>query len=216
MKPQDAISKTLEEFKRNSRLKIVAISGPGEPLANDATFLTLEGIREENKDVHFCLSTNGILLETNAHLLKDLGVESISVSMSAIHPHTSAKLYEWLHISGKTILGKEMGQTIIAKQLAGIKQSLDLGMTVKVNTILIPEINTDDVEDLAKQLTELGVQLQNIVPLVATRTNNHLRIPTKDEVDDARCIASKYIQQFMHCKQCRSDVVGIPGNDRIL
>jgi nitrogen fixation protein NifB len=93
MQPQDAISTTLKEFKRNPQLKIVAISGPGEPLANDATFLTLRGIQEENRDVHFCLSTNGILLETNAHQLKDLGVESISVSMSAIHPYSSAKLY---------------------------------------------------------------------------------------------------------------------------
>ena len=89
-------------------------------------------------------------------------------------------------------------------------------MTVKVNSILIPEINANEMEVLAKRIAELGVRLQNIVPLIVTPTCHHLRSPTKKEVEKARIAASRYIQQFTHCKQCRSDVVGIPGNDRIL
>jgi len=216
LQPQDAISRALVELDRNPQLKIVAISGPGEPLANAETFFTLEGIREKNESVHFCLSTNGILLEENALRLKELGVESISVSMSAIHPHISSKLYEWLRIGKKMIHGKEMGQTIITKQLSGIEKAITLGMIVKVNSILIPDINADEIEDLAKQIAELGVILQNIVPLVATTTTRCLRPPTKEELELARSRALRYIQQFSHCKQCRSDVVGIPGHDRIL
>ncbi len=216
MKPQEAISRTLDELDKNPELKIVAISGPGEPLANEATFQTLEGIREENKEVHFCLSTNGILLEEYAFRLMGLGVDSISVSMSAINPEVSMRLYEWLRIEKKMLRGKEMAQTIIARQFAGIRKSVSLGLTVKVNSILLPDINANEMEDLAKQISDLGVILHNIVPLVLTITNSHLRLPTRQELDSARLAASRYIHQFTHCKQCRSDVVGIPGHDRIL
>ena len=140
MDPEDAISTAFIEMKKNHQVRIVAISGPGEPLANDSTFQTLIGIRKENDAVHFCLSTNGILLEKNAIRLKKLGVESVSVSMSAIHPHTTSKMYEWLQIGRRFVRGEEMSHIILRKQLAGIEKSLAQGMTVKVNSILIPDI----------------------------------------------------------------------------
>ncbi|MFW9920391.1 MAG: hypothetical protein ACFFED_12385 [Candidatus Thorarchaeota archaeon] len=45
--------------------------------------------------------------------------------------------------------------------------------------------------------------------------SNH-RPPTMDEIRNARIQASKHITQFIHCMQCRSDVVGIPGMDSVL
>ena len=216
MDPNEAIARTFSEIEKNPRLKIVAISGPGEPLANDETFTTLEGIRNQNEELKFCISTNGVLLEDTALKLKGLGVESISVSMSAIFPETAALVYEWARIDGEILQGQAMGEAVILKQLAGIERAVALGITVKVNTILIPNINTEDIEYLSKQIVDSGVPLQNIVPLVQCGTAPKLRPPTKEELYLARQIASKNIAQFTHCKQCRSDVVGVPGSDRIL
>lgn len=195
---------------------IVAISGPGEPLSNEETFTTLEGIRNQNEELNFCLSTNGVLLEDVATKLKELGVGTISVSMSAIFPETAAQVYEWARIDGKILQGQMMGESVILKQLAGIEKSVDLGITVKVNTILMPNINTDDINHLSKQIADSGASLHNIVPLVPSKNNPILIPPTRKELDIARQIASENIHQFIHCKQCRSDVVGIPGEDRIL
>ncbi len=216
MDPKEAIARTFSEIEKNPLLKIVAISGPGEPLANEQTFTTLEGIRNQNKELNFCLSTNGVLLEDAATRLKELGVRSISVSMSAILPETAAQVYEWARIDGEILLGQKMGEAIILKQLAGIEKSVALGITVKVNTILMPNINTEDIEYLSKQIVDSGASLHNIVPLILCGNNQKLRPPTKEELYMARQIASKNIAQFTHCKQCRSDVVGIPGSDRIL
>ncbi|MHA1615065.1 MAG: nitrogenase molybdenum-iron cofactor biosynthesis protein, partial [Candidatus Thorarchaeota archaeon] len=69
---------------------------------------------------------------------------------------------------------------------------------------------------LSKQIVDSGASLHNIVPLILCGNNQKLRPPTKEELYMARQIASKNIAQFTHCKQCRSDVVGIPGSDRIL
>jgi len=216
MEPKDAISRTMEEVKKNQSLMIVAISGPGEPLANKETFATFEGIRSRDKHLKFCLSTNGVLLEDTISTLEKLGVRTISVSMSAIFPETAAKIYEWALMDGVKQRNKKMGETIIMKQLAGIERAADLGITIKVNTILIPHINMGDISHLSKQIADAGAVLQNIVPLVPIKNSPTLIPPTREELDEARQIGSKSILQFTHCKQCRSDVVGIPGEDRIL
>jgi len=216
MESKDAISRTSEEVEKNPSLLIVAVSGPGEPLVNEETFATLEGVRARNKHLRFCLSTNGVLLEETAQSLRKLGVQTVSVSMSAILPDTAAKIYEWAWIDGVKQQGQEMGETLIKKQLAGIERAVDLGIVVKVNTVLIPDINMGDIDCLSKRIAESGAALQNIVPLVPIRHSPKLITPTPGELDKARQIGSKNILQFTHCKQCRSDVVGIPGKDRIL
>ena len=47
MTVEDAISCLEKEMIRSGNLKIVAVSGPGEPLYNEATFQTLEIVREK-------------------------------------------------------------------------------------------------------------------------------------------------------------------------
>ena len=65
MTPTQAIEVTLDELGKDPNLRIVAISGPGEPLACPQTFTTLRGVRDLGVDIEFCLSTNGVLLEEN-------------------------------------------------------------------------------------------------------------------------------------------------------
>ena len=216
MEPKEAISRTMEELEKKQFLKIVAVSGPGEPLVNEETYTTLKGVRSRNKSLKFCLSTNGVLLEKAASILEKLGVKTVSVSMSAIFPETASNIYEWALLDGVKQTGQKMGETIIRKQLAGIKRAADLGITVKVNTILIPQINMGDMAYLSDQIADSGAVLQNIVPLIAIQNSQILIPPTREELDEARQIGSRNILQFIHCKQCRSDVVGIPGEDRIL
>ncbi len=216
MDPKEAIARTFFEIEKNPRLKIVAISGPGEPLANEETFTTLQGIRNQNEDLNFCLCTNGVLLADAAPKLKELGVKSITVTINAIFPETAAQVYEWARIDGEIMHGLTMGESIIRKQLEGIERTVALGITVKVNTILMPNINTGDIENLSRRIADYGASLHNIVPLILIVNNPKLISPTKEELFMARQIASENIAQFTHCKQCRSDVVGIPGADRVL
>ena len=216
MSVEEAVTITRTEIKKNRNLRIVAISGPGDPLANHETFETLQWIREEFDDISICLSTNGILLKKNADWLKEIGVETISVSMSTAKPSTANKIYEWLRIGNEVVRGESIGSLIVDSQLNGIRKTARLGIRVKVNTILIPEINRHDIVPLARVVSEAGAILQNIVPLFPNDTFSNHRPPTKSEVSEVRKAASHLISQFSHCKQCRSDVVGIPGNDRIL
>jgi nitrogen fixation protein NifB len=216
MTPENAVARTRIEIEKNSCLRILAISGPGEPLANPETFETLEMIRKEFKDIAICLSTNGILLEHCVDWLREMNVESISVSMSTTNIPTASIIYEWARFQDSILRDEMMASKIIDAQLRGIHKASDAGIHVKVNTILIPEINARDIAELAHEISEAGATLQNIVPLVPNDMFSSFRAPTMKELQDTRRKASAFVSQFSHCKQCRSDVVGIPGCDTVL
>ncbi len=216
MDPVEAIERVVAEHALEPRLRIVAISGPGEPLANSETFATLQGVHDNLADVQFCLSTNGTLLGEMLDKICDLNVSTISVSMSTQSDSIAAHLYEWAIFNGKIQRGRDMGREIISRQLSGIQSAVEAGIFVKVNTILIPELNGNDMGQLSKVISDAGVQLQNIVPLVPCGNAIKLRPPSSLELTLARENASENVEQFVHCKQCRSDVIGIPGNDRVL
>jgi nitrogen fixation protein NifB len=136
--------------------------------------------------------------------------------MSAIDPETVMRLYSWAEINSNRLRGEKMGRIIPELQLSGIRTASDHGINVKVNSILIPEINQTELFDLARKIREAGAGLQNITPLVPRGSMAELSTPSKSNLIRIRRRASKIIPQFNHCKQCRSDVVGIPGCDRVL
>jgi nitrogen fixation protein NifB len=216
MSPDAAVERTMKELARNSRLRIIAISGPGEPLVNPETFATLQRIIEQGVDAKFCLSTNGVMLSEMLTSLSDLNISTISVSMSTQSHVIATRLYQWANINGRILRGQQMGKEIVSRQLHGIELAADSGICVKVNTILIPELNMGDIGPLSKSISKAGARLQNITPLIPCDAAASLRAPSVKELENARKIASRSILQFTHCKQCRSDVIGVPGNDSIL
>jgi nitrogen fixation protein NifB len=213
MSPSEAITRVSEEVAKRPLLKIIAVSGPGEPLFTAAAIQTLRALRNEYPDMEFCLSTNGTLLEHSAGALADLRVRTVSVSMSTIRPEIASALYQTALLDGTQYTGLEMGRLVINRQLAGIRAATDQGILVKVNSVMIPGLTIGDIESVAEAISHAGASLQNIVPLVPAGQLSDVEPPLPDMIIWARQQASKHIPQFSHCKQCRSDVVGIPGQD---
>jgi nitrogen fixation protein NifB len=216
MSVDEAFERLEEELSRLDSLRIVAVSGPGEPLANSQTIELFQRLREKRSDLRICLSTNGTLLAKSVPVLVSLDVDKISVSISAIKPKTAAMIYEWAKLDRRRESGMRMGERIIAAQMEGVRKASEKGITVKVNTILIPSVNQSEIGELAKAVVTAGADLQNIVPLVPAGNMVNLKPPSPEEVVDTRAACAKHMKQFYHCQQCRSDVVGIPGSDRIL
>jgi len=216
MTPEDAMNALHHEMKKSSNLRIVAISGPGEPLYNIETFVTLENVRKFYPDMKFCLSTNGILLGKSVEYLVSLEVATVSVSMSAILPKTVNKIYSWAIIESNRVDDDRVGNLIPKLQLKGIEEASKAGIDVKVNTILIPDVNDDEILNLSKKIKQAGASLQNIVPLFPRGLMRNMSSPSVLKLNMLRKAAKRYIPQFTHCRQCRSDVVGIPGCDRVL
>lgn len=216
MTPEDAVHRVHDELEVNSALRIIAVSGPGEPLACPATidvFRMLQGLRP---DIEFCLSTNGLLLADMSAQLADLGIRTVSVTVNGITPETLSLLYRYATIEGRVLKGLEMGEQIARRQSEGIWSAKRQGMYVKVNTVLVPRVNDHEIELLAAEISRAGADLHNIVPLVPNAEFSRMSRPSQSDIDRARQISGKYLRQFQHCAQCRSDVVGVPGDDRVL
>jgi nitrogen fixation protein NifB len=214
--PEEASEKVGAVKEKIPELSVAAVAGPGDPLANDETFRTLELIHERYPDITLCLSTNGLMLPVHAERLYGLGVRFVTVTMNSIDTDVSSKIYEFVIWDGKKLTGKAASERLLENQLEGIRKCILLGMLVKVNIVLIPGINDHHIPDLVGAVKKLGVYIVNILPLIpveGTRFSN-MRAPTPEERKRLMDICSKDVKMMRHCRQCRADAIGLLDRDR--
>ncbi len=170
-------------------------------------------MQEEFPHLIKCLSTNGLLLPEKVDLLNELGVSNITVTMSAVDPDIGEKIYSYVNYGGKRYTGREAAELLLEKQLEGLKRSVELGIITKVNTVLIPTVNDHHIVEVAKKARELGVYLQNIMPLIPQYKFADIVPPTPSEKRAMQDECSKITKQMRHCRQCRADAIGRLGED---
>ena len=211
--PEDALEHTRRIiYSGDERYRVVGIAGPGDPLANpDETFKAFELIGSEFPELIKCMCTNGLKLPEYAGTLADLKVDVITVTLNTINAETGSKIYSFVSDKGKILRGVEAAKTLLQNQLNGLQRVSEMGITTRINTILIPGINMDEIPQIAKTARDAGVQIMNIMPLIPLYKFRGLRRPTRDEMNTVRELSEKYIPQFRWCKQCRADAFGVPG-----
>ncbi|MCR5145221.1 MAG: radical SAM protein [Lachnospiraceae bacterium] len=192
-------------------IKVAGIAGPGDTLASDKALETFEIIKKKFPSLIKCMSTNGLLLDERAQEVIDVGIDSLTVTVNAVDPVIESKLNDYIIYHGRKIEGVEGAEILIKNQLAGIRKVAQAGITVKVNTVLVPEINGEHIEDIARAVKEAGAKIYNIIPLIPQHKLKDCKAPVCAEIDEARTKASRYIDVFRHCQHCRADAVGVPG-----
>lgn len=205
----EIVELAVEQFGES--LKVVGIAGPGEPLFNKQTFETLRMVNEKFPELIKCLSSNGLLIPDKAAELADLGIKTVTATINAFEPEVATKIYSWVHYNRKTYKSEEGCRILRDKQFEGVEKASAEGLVVKINTVLIPDVNTEQIEGIAKLCAERGAMIQNIIPLIPLYEFSNSRPPTCEELREARKKASKYLRQFTLCQQCRADSVGIPA-----
>ena len=204
----DIIRKSLELCPD---IKVVGIAGPGDTLATNFALDTFRIVKEQFPDLVKCMSTNGLLLMEKADEIIEVGIDSLTVTVNAVDPEIEAKLNDGIRYHGEYISGVEGAKILIENQLKGIKKVADAGVTVKVNTVLVPGINNDHIEEIAKTVKEQGAKIYNIIPLIPQHKLKDIPAPKCADIDGARQKAEKYIDVFRHCQHCRADAIGVPG-----
>lgn len=213
LSPQAALERTTRLLEQNPSIRVVGIAGPGDPLDNDETFETFRLIREKFPDVTLCISTNGLLLSDRFEELTKSNVETLTVTMNAIDPDIQKQIISSVYYNGRKYEGREAAEILIQNQLKGIQKAIDAGMTVKINTVLIPGINDEHIIDLAKKMNETGVYIMNIMPLINQAAFKDMTPPTEQERKRIQDACAPYVKQMRHCRQCRSDAYGLLGKD---
>ena len=209
--PEQAIEVLDKALQLCPEITVAGIAGPGDTLATDYALDTFRLINVRHKELIKCMSTNGLLLYERAEEIIDIGVESITVTVNAVDPEIEAKLNRGIIYHGKAYKGVEAALILIENQLKGIKKIADAGITVKVNTVLVPSINGDHIEEIAKTVKEAGASIYNLIPLIPQSDLADEKAPVCSEIDGARTLAGKHIDVFRHCQHCRADAVGLLG-----
>jgi nitrogen fixation protein NifB len=211
--PDEAVEVVRQSVASMPEISVVGIAGPGDTLATPYALATFRLINKEFPDLIKCMSTNGLLLESMADEVIDVGVSTLTVTVNDVFPETLSKICSRVRFAGKIYEGTEAAELLISKQLTGIKHVAQAGMIVKVNTVLVPTINNNHIETIAKTVAECGALLYNIIPIIPVRGTafDAVSACTCTEIDDARRKAEKYISVFRHCQHCRADAIGVPG-----
>jgi nitrogen fixation protein NifB len=212
LKPGEALAAVEAVVATDKSIRVIGVAGPGDALANEATFNSLALIHKKFPRLKKCISTNGLRLAERVDELVRVGVSTISVTVNAVKPSTGREFYRKVKLNGRNYFENAF-DILSARQLMGIEAAVSEGLVVKVNTVLVPELNGDHIEDVARVLKTLGVSLMNIMPLKPLGDMSGYRAPTCLEIEEARYYAGRHIEQFRACKQCRADAVGIPGHD---
>ena len=137
---------TICKVAKNLGIKKIRLSG-GEPLLKKDIVEAVEKIASLGfKDVS--MTTNGILLEKYAQDLKDAGLDRVNVSLDTLNRET----FEF--ITKKDYLED-------AKR--GIIKAVEVGLyTVKINMVIMKDINQNEIDDMFEFCKEHGIVLQLI------------------------------------------------------
>ena len=211
LKPAETIPLIRKALEISPEIKVAGIAGPGDTLASDNALKTFKLIGKHYPELIKCMSTNGLLLAERADEIIKAGIDSLTVTVNAVDPEIEAKLNDYIIWHGKKIEGVEGAKILIENQLEGIRKIAAAGMTVKVNTVLVPRINGDHIAEIAKTVAAAGARKYNIIPLIPTAKLADEPAPTCQEIHAARAQAAQYIELFLHCNHCRADAVGVPG-----
>jgi len=217
LEPKQALAYLDKVLERVPQLKVVGIAGPGDPFATpDETLETLRFVREKYPEMLLCVASNGLNLAPYASDLARLQVSHVTITMNTIDPIIGAKIYSWVR-DHKTIYRGEAGaRVLLARQLASIKALKAAGVTLKINTILVPGVNEHHVEAVANEMRSLGADLMNCIPLYPVAGTPFAEIGELPpaEVKQIRANVSALIPQMEHCTRCRADAVGLLGADQ--
>lgn len=137
---------TICKIAKNLGVKKIRLSG-GEPLIRKDIVDIVEKINSLGfKDIS--MTSNGILLEKYAQDLKDAGLDRINVSLDTLNRET----YEYI-----------TRKDYLESAKAGILKAVEVGLyPVKINMVIMKDINQNEVKDMFKFCKENNMVLQLI------------------------------------------------------
>lgn len=164
MTPRQAVNYAILSTLHNKRIKAIKISGPGEPLFNSQTFEVLKRLNIELPEYILSVSTNGLILKDKVQELCSLNVKRVEVSINGFKKSVVRNLCSRIILDNYVIINSDrMADTLINAQKDGIKECINKGIDVKVNTIYIPKVNDSEIFDLAHKCRSMGVKSMRVI-----------------------------------------------------
>jgi nitrogen fixation protein NifB len=210
--PQQALAYLKDVVAQRPEIKVVGIAGPGDPFANpDETMTTLRLVRQNFPELMLCVATNGLNVGPYIKEMAELKVSHVTITITAVDPKIGAEIYAWIRDGKRPLRGEAAAETLLARQLEAVAELKAHGITVKINSIIVPGVNDDHIPEVAKIVAELGADIMNCMPLVPVEGAVFCDIPQPDGLMTARVRLNSglHLPQMSHCARCRADAVGL-------
>ena len=212
--PQQALYYLERALEKSPAIRVVGIAGPGDPFATpEETLETFRLVRKRYPEMLLCVASNGLEVAAYAAELGRLKVSHVTLTVNAIDPAIGAKVYAWVRSGIHVLRGVEAATVLLEGQRAAIAEIKRHGITVKINTILMPGINDDHAVEVAREVGAWGADIMNSIPMypVAGTAFESLGQLDYGKLAELRKQTAEYLPQMLHCTRCRADAVGLLG-----
>lgn len=222
LKPRQAADYLDAVLKKITNIAVVGIAGPGDPFANgEETLETLRLVRARHPGMLLCLATNGLGLSPYIDELAALEISHVTLTVNAVDPEIGRKIYAWARVNSKIYRGLDAARITLERQLDGIRRLKEKGITVKINTVVIPGVNEGHVAAIAETVARMKADIMNCMPLyhVAGTPFAGIESPSVEQMKAIRGEVGLRMPQMSHCHRCRADAAGMIGeaqNEEIL
>jgi len=209
--PEAALDRLTRTLETMPHICVAGVAGPGDAFSHpESTLKTFELIRRRYPKISFCVSSNGLNLTPHVRALHDLGVGFTTVTVNALDPKIGSQMVRTVNLGDRVYSGQEASALLIERQLTAVEALKAMGITVKVNTVVVPGINDHHSLYIAKQMGAMGVDLMNLLPLIPVAGTDMANMPepSLELIRSLRKAAGAYLPQMYHCRRCRADAVG--------
>ena len=212
--PQQAVFYLERAVEKLPAIRVVGIAGPGDPFASpEETLLTLRLVRQRYPQMLLCVASNGMEIAPHAAELAKLQVTHVTITVNAVDPEIGARIYPWVRAGYRVLRGLEAAATLLDRQRADIVELKRHGVTVKINTIVMPGVNDGHAAAVAREVAALGADIMNCIPMypVAGTPFESLGELDHGKLKELRKETAQSLPQMLHCTRCRADAVGLLG-----
>jgi nitrogen fixation protein NifB len=145
--------------------------------------------------------------------LAKLQVSHVTLTVNAIDPEIGARVYAWVRPGIRVLRGVEGAEVLLERQRCAIVELKKHGVTVKINTIVMPGVNDEHVTAVASEVASLGANIMNCIPVYPVAGTPFETLPAMDhgQLAELRGKTGELLPQMMHCTRCRADAVGLLG-----
>ena len=121
--PKQALHYLEAVLKKDPRISVVGIAGPGDPFATpDKTLETSAiGACERHPEMLLCVASNGLAVGPYANALAALKVSHVTLTVNAVDPEIGAKVYAWVRDGKRVYRGLIGAQLLWDRQAAAIR-----------------------------------------------------------------------------------------------
>jgi cyclic pyranopterin phosphate synthase len=127
-------------------IKKIRLTG-GEPLLRKDLDKFINMIYSYSPNIDLALTTNGYLLPTYAKRLKQAGLKRVNISLDSLNRETYQKLAQ---------------KDVLDNVLKGIEESINEGLKVKLNCVILKNQNENEIIELLKYGIEKNITIRFI------------------------------------------------------